>query len=396
MKPVQVKPKSFIFDIQNLDAPVYEKMVGEFVEYFSRRKGTLWIGKLGSLSTPGISDIDLMLVCEDTHCRMLTHESEVFISQSPLHRYLFIHNVYVIPQHAVNYLFYFHPLDNLLTLWGDASILNECEQLDVMMRLFRTVLWNSIRWDRTLNYCQQDNVSLRSLLMCSKSLVTAANHNYRLMGNSAPEGKAKLRVEQGIQRILNTALNVQSNLAKALFWESVQILAKSDWDLNAWMIHENISNENGNRKKSWLFEKHVIIFDNSYELQQENFHQHFLGTHITHLPYFYYEIGSLIAQPYVYFEPSLSRIWGTRLAENFYNVNLMEAAENWNRVFMGNVRESIRKGTQSVALEIYKVYPFSVKKVRSTMRRLMSQILPDFFRRWHRTLIHSQGTNYIA
>ena len=391
MKPVRVVPNSFSLDTQNLDMSVYEKAIGEYVDRFSRRKGVLWIGQFGSVTTPGLSDIDLILVGEDEWCRVLALDSKEFVTWSPLHRYLFIHDVDVVPHSGVKYLSYFHPLDNLRTLWGDFAILNELEQADDMIRLFRAVLWNSSCWSKTLHFCRQDGVSLRSLLIRAKSLVTGAVHNYRLIGNGASVDAAIHRVELERQRILSAHPSEQSELARASFWGAVQTLAKSDWDLSTWMIQEGLSDGHSKkRKKIRLSEKHVIIFDDSYESSQERFHQHVLGTHITYLPFFYYAMGFLVAQPYLYLEPGLSKLWDMRAAASIENVNIGRAAEDWNKAFLGHVKDFLRVGIPPMALN---VYPFNVKRVDSMMRRFLKQVLPSRVRRWRRARLHPQITH---
>ncbi len=394
MKPVEVMPKSFLLDTQNLDISVYEKVIEEYVHRFSRRKGVLWIGRFGAVTTPGASDIDLILVCEDEWCRVLALDSDEFVTQSPLHRYLFIHEVYVVPHSGVKYLSYFHSLNNLQSLWGDTTILNECEQPDNTIRLLRAVLWATSDWSKTLQLCQQDFVSLRSLLIRSKSLVTAAIHNYRLIGNEASVEAATHRIEQERQRIVRADPSDQGDLARASFWGAVRTLANSDWELSAWMTQEGLSDGHGERKKIRLSEDHVIAFDDSYESTQENFHQHIRGMHVTYLPFFYYAIGLLAAQPVLSLEPGLSRLWDVRGAARCDNVKLKRAGDNWNHAFLENVKEFRRAGIFPLALH---VYPFNVKRIDSIMERSVKQmtrcakyVLPTGVRRWLRTQLCPQ------
>ncbi|WP_337286877.1 hypothetical protein [Candidatus Methylomirabilis sp.] len=392
MKPAKVLPKSFLLDTQNLDISVYEKVIEEYVHRFSRRKGVLWIGRFGAVTTPGASDIDLILVCEDEWCRVLALDSDEFVTQSPLHRYLFIHEVYVVPHSGVKYLSYFHSLNNLQSLWGDTTILNECEQPDNTIRLLRAVLWATSDWSKTLQLCQQDFVSLRSLLIRSKSLVTAAIHNYRLIGNEASVEAATHRIEQERQRILRADPSEQGDLARASFWGAVRTLAQSDWALRTWMIQEGLSDGRGEeRKKIRLSDNQVIIFDDSHGSSYENLHQHVLGTHITYLPFFYYAIGLLAAQPILSLEPGLSRLWDVRGAARCDNVKLKRAGDNWNHAFLENVKEFRRAGIFPLALH---VYPFNVKRVDSMlrMRRVLKHVLPSGVRRWLGARLYSQRT----
>jgi hypothetical protein len=95
LKPNEIMIRNLSLDLQLLALSIYEETISEYVTCFSRRKGVIWIGLLGSISSPGISDIDLMLICEDEYCRDVVLASNEFITQSPLYRYLFIHEVFV-------------------------------------------------------------------------------------------------------------------------------------------------------------------------------------------------------------------------------------------------------------------------------------------------------------
>jgi hypothetical protein len=374
-------PRSILFDIQNIDLSAYEKIIGEYVDCFSRSKRVLWIGQFGSTAAPGISDIDLILVCEDEYCRPLSIDTREFVERSALRRYLFFHPVSVVPRSAVKYLFYFHPLDGLRSLWGNTALLEECEPPDEVICLFRAVLWNSDCWTRALWQCQQDNVSLRKILLYSRGLVIGAVNNFHLMGNGISAEAANQRVEQERQKILSANPGDKCDLAKASFWGSVQTLAKSDWELSAWLIQKGLSDERGKRKKIRISQNHMIVLDDSYESSQENFHQHVHKIHVTYLPFFYFAIGCLVAQPYLVAEPRLSKLWDKQVTVEIENVNLMRAAAKWIKAF---------KDYRNIGLIPLGLYPFGVREVDSEMRRLLRQVLPSRVKWWLREWLQPQ------
>jgi hypothetical protein len=386
VKSVEIKPGTLSLDIQSLPQSIYGETIEGFINCFSRHLGVLWIGQFGFISTPGISDIDLLLVCKDEDCKEIKFLSNEFITQSPLHQYLFIHDVFVIPQSGMKGLFFFHPLDNLRTLWGDPEILNECERVDEMIRLFRAVHWASSNWSKTLQLCGQDSVGLRSILVRSKSLVTAAYHNYFLMGHTTSLSSITKQIDAERDQILNANPDEKSHLARAAFRNAIQTLAKSDWELNDWMIQKGLSNGFYERKKIWLSERHFLLFDNHRDFDPANFHQHSLGTHITHLPSFYYAIGFLVSQPYFQLEPSLSRLWDAKAATHFENVEMRLATDKWGVAFWENVNSFRTVGLQPLALD---VYPFNVQRVDPIMIKLLKQVLPSNVRHWFRAQVSS-------
>jgi hypothetical protein len=277
----------------------------------------------------------------------------------------------------MKYLFYFHPLDNLQTLWGSPAVLNECEQADDLIRLFQAVHWASSNWSKTVHFCQKDSISLRSLLIRSKSLVMAAYHNYHIMENEVAVHNNFQQIEQERHQVLNADLSEQRDLAKASFRRAAQTLAASDWDINDWMFLKGLSEGFGKGKKIRLSEKHIVIFDDPSKSIYENFHQHFHGMHVTYLPPFYYEIGYLVAQPYIHLEPSLYKLWGVQGKIHRHNPKLEQANEKWNEAFWNNVNNFRRAGVNPLALD---VYPFNVQKVDPIMIKLLKQVLPSVIR----------------
>ena len=361
MKYVEVMPNSLSLDIQPLENSVYYAMVEEYVNRFSRNKGVLCIGQFGSLGAPGISDIDLLVVCEDKNYREIELHSKEFVRQSPLHRYLFWHDVAVVPQSAIRYLRYIHSLDDLKIVWGKSDILESCEQPDEIITLFRTVLWNSYFWSLLLHLCQQDSVSLRLILMLSKNALMSAANNYYLMANEQYAKAITPRAQQERQRVLSAHPSDQSDLAKMYFGEAIQTLFKSDWDLSNWMIRGGLSLGKATQKKIRLSQSHVIVFDSSYESRQEVLHYHNGHIHFTCLPSFYYMISCLIAQPYLQLKPELSKVWSMTKAEYIGSTKTRFAVTQWYEALIDVFNGLKRAGADPRNHELV-VFPFSLTK----------------------------------
>jgi hypothetical protein len=270
-------------------------------------------------------------------------------------------------------LYHFHPLDGPKTLWGESVMLRKCEPVDQFARLFRGVLWNSSCWSKTLHFCQQKAISLRSILIRAKSLVTGAEHNQRLIGKGSIASYSMQQIEQDRQRILNVDPDEQIDLARASFQEAVQTLILSDWDLSAWIRREGLLDGYNRKRNLWLSAKYKVVFDDSHKYSQKDFHQHILGTHIAYLPSFYYTLGLLVAQPYLQLEPGLSRLWDMRVKENLVNKEIEQAAGIWNEAFWENIQDFQKADVPPLALN---VYPFNVHKADSFIGRFLKQVLP--------------------
>lgn len=261
MKPIEIMPRTVLLDIQPLDLSEYETIIDEFVDTFARQAGVLSIGQCGSVGAPGVSDLDLLIVCEEEKYRVVKLRTQEFARQSPLHHYLFWHDVGVVPPGAVKHLLYGHSLENLKTLWGSPEILQSCDKPDEIITLFREILWNSYFWNLRLYLCQQENASLRVMLMICKSSMIAAASNHRMMGEADRAQAIATLAQQERQHIMEAAPTDQADAAKAFFWEAVQTLARSHWELSCWINQKGLSSGQPVPRKLQLSENHVIVFD---------------------------------------------------------------------------------------------------------------------------------------
>ena len=383
MKPVEVMPSSLSLDVFPLDRSVYQALIEEYVNHFSRHDGVVWIGQYGSIGTPGVSDIDLLVVCEEEHYRVVKRHSQEFVRQSPVHHYAFWHDVAVVPETAVKYLLYFHTLGNLHTLWGSSGILESLEQPDEIIALFRNILFNSLRWGALLRLCQRDSVSLRLTLILSKTAITSAVHDYRRTGNEDYAGIIALRDQQERQRILAAHPSAQSDLARAYLWEAIQTLSKADWDLSNWLIREGILSRSARQRRIHLSPDHVVVLDDSFMSSQGVLHQHIDDKHVTYLPSFYYTIGQIILQPYLQLQPDLSKVWSTTASEHIENPRIGAAARKWNEALTSTFDDLRRVGGDPLELN---GFPFDLRVQRFTIspmvRGFAKRVLPAGVRRW--------------
>lgn len=93
----------------------YDEATNRMVEKLAHQSEVVAVFQIGSVSSPGISDIDLLVVFRDgTACRL-----DPLKSLSPLDRYLFPHGLYGVSKrdfHTARRLTFFH---NYRFLWGE-------------------------------------------------------------------------------------------------------------------------------------------------------------------------------------------------------------------------------------------------------------------------------------
>jgi hypothetical protein len=372
MEPAKVIPQSVAVDILPVERSTYESMAGDFVSQFSKQKGVLSIGQFGSINTPGVSDLDLLLVCRDEDCKTITFRAREFARQSAAHRYVFWHDVAVVPASVAKYLLYVHSLENLRTLFGPAEVLEAAIQPDSNCILIREILWNSYFWQIRLGQCMQQGASLRLLLLLSHSSGLAAASNYRITGNHGYAQILAARDQEHRRQILQAPRGEQGELAKDYFGEAVQILARSDWVLGSWMTRNGLSGGKAASERILLRKHHSAVFDDSAVADQGMLHLHSRGEHLTYFPSFYYTVGCLIARPYGRLHPGLANVWrAEKLQANAANQRLQSAAEAWNEVIASIFDGFVRVGGDPMDLT---VAPFNWTDPRSSSARILGKI----------------------
>ena len=100
MESEKILPKILTSDILPLSRAVYQTVIEEFVNDFSHHEGVIWIGQFGSIGTPGISDIDLIVVCEEEHYKEVKRGTQKFIKQTSVHQYTIWNGGLVFPQNC--------------------------------------------------------------------------------------------------------------------------------------------------------------------------------------------------------------------------------------------------------------------------------------------------------
>jgi hypothetical protein len=339
-----ILPKSLLPDVFPLGAAVYEAIVEDFVNHMSDDRGVLWIGKFGSLGTPGISDIDLLVVCREDAYPAVRRRTMQFARQSPIHRYAFLHDIVVVPQAALRYLIYFHELGHLQTLRGEPSMLDRFENPDENILLLRGLLFNSSLWGELLSMCQQDRLGLRQALIFSKGAATSAINNYQRMGNVRRAESIARHDKRQRQQILRAPPRQQCESGQAHLGQTMQALRQADWDLNDWLVAEGLAGYPATEMTVQLSRRQMLVFASLPGARQAALHQHIGDGHVTYLPPFYATLGHVAFQPFLPLVPRLSRIWRLSAQEQPQTPAMLAAGRAWTEAVRSTFREWERAG----------------------------------------------------
>lgn len=148
----------------------YQNCINRMVEKLAKQPSVVSILQIGSISTPGVSDIDLLIVFKD--------DAECFLSPlenlSKQDKYLFIHGLYGIPrkyyEKAQRYTF-FH---NYTLLWGEKLPIskNNLAKKDINILKIQTALEYMIKMYIILTVQRTYRIfNMRNLLLHTKALL---------------------------------------------------------------------------------------------------------------------------------------------------------------------------------------------------------------------------------
>jgi hypothetical protein len=352
MKRQSISPRSFCVDIQPVNRDVYDDVIAEFVKQFARLKGVLCIAHFGSIKSPGISDIDLLVVIENEHYQDIERRAKEFRRQSHIHRYLFWHAIEVIPLSALPQLRYVSTVENLRILWGPPAIFDCCRKPDEFIQLLQTILWKGHVWGRLLCFCGKEQVSLRWTLLRLKSARLEAANSYRFAGQHGFAEEALSEDREFRERVLSALPVEQTILAKDAIGIAIESLLRSDRYLGDWLAENGISCiPVKTRKKTTPNWDHLVLFDGAHSV--DDLHQHSGDMHYTHLSSFYYTMTSLVARPFLVLNPRLAKVWDETVITSIPDRTLQSASQEWNDAFTTWFTQLRQVGGRPTTMTVY-------------------------------------------
>lgn len=132
----------FVSEPQRKDMDFYEKAKREFVTKFSKYSGTLAIYQIGSVSFPGISDLDMMVIFKDDVRKLpLGLRYPNFLDEES--KYCFPHPPAFYKESWCEFIYQIQPYSEPNHLWGKKIDYLNCDTTD--KRVLRIItLWDII------------------------------------------------------------------------------------------------------------------------------------------------------------------------------------------------------------------------------------------------------------
>ena len=220
-QPCILDQADIIDDILPFTYSDYIVAIEQVVARLKEVSGVLSIAKYGSVNTPGISDIDMLIVCEDAAYYSVCKEARKVIHHITHGSYLFYHQIFVLPVSLVpvRNIFFVETFDETCSvLWGDASCMCSQEFPSLQIRTLTRRLWNNAA--RGVLKGLPEQKSMRSLLLLLKVFAWQSALNVRLSGNIDLERDVIKSVRMWRENIISAPKSERCTLLVSAF-ESV-------------------------------------------------------------------------------------------------------------------------------------------------------------------------------
>lgn len=213
MRIATYQPRLIYPDIPPMGRDIYEKGLNCFIDRFLEGySGKVAFYQFGEIETPGVSDIDLLIVVEDGNWKQSTQKARCIVNSSGWLFYLFTHEPVVVCESSLPSLPLVHTIENCKYLQGTWDPLAQVstEVHDENAKLMRHVTWDSSL--RVAALALDDSViGLRRALILMHNLLTSAQNGNRLLPMPVP---LTLSTEEIRDEVLSAPLQEQESLAR--------------------------------------------------------------------------------------------------------------------------------------------------------------------------------------
>jgi hypothetical protein len=193
---------AIVADVRPLTSADYDRAVETVCEGLEGARGVRCVATIGGVSLPGVSDIDMLVVCDDEAYASVKSACEKIVSREDL-RYFFTHRIFVLPGSLAAYrhrLF----LETLLVpphvVMGESSALPELPPLSAECRIYNFKVWGSTVWSAMFGLRKVR--SLRTLLLQLHSVWRQTAFTSQLLSDESGAALSIERAREWRSRVL--------------------------------------------------------------------------------------------------------------------------------------------------------------------------------------------------
>tara|TARA_B110000091_G_scaffold214551_1_gene268972 strand:+ start:1719 stop:2810 length:1092 start_codon:yes stop_codon:yes gene_type:complete len=235
----------------------YEKLISEYTEIVKKVVGVKSIIQIGSFTTPGLSDIDIIVIVEDKTPPKWEDISLLKILKGKEGFEVIVHDVFVYPFSLSKYIEGLFYLDRKKVLFGDdIGGLLSVKKIDGL-KLILSFEYTIHRLETLLILVSLKKTNIRDVLL----FISTLRHTYKLLSdfNIITKEECEKRVSK-IELLRNSSVN---NSSEALYPELIDWIVPSFEAIfnSALLLSEKLKYDSSENNKKWVLNFKKLIFE---------------------------------------------------------------------------------------------------------------------------------------
>ena len=243
--------------INSVNLSKYDELIKFYVNQVKKVDGVKSIIQMGSFTTPGLSDIDIIVIVDDISPPKWDDISMLQLLKSMEGFEVIAHDIFIYPESLSKYIEALYYVDRKIILYGDGigGLLAEKEIQDLKLHLSFEHTTHSL--EALVNLTSLPSVNIRQILLFFSTL----RHTYRLLQsfNLISKKDCKLKVQQ-IELLRTNSLDNKSDKFKLELNEmiipSFMALFESIILLGNQLNYKNFTQDN-----NWILNYRKLIYN---------------------------------------------------------------------------------------------------------------------------------------
>lgn len=252
-----------IGSVNEVEIRYYDEIISYYVNKVKALPGVISIIGLGSVTVPGLSDIDILVVVDSDNPPSWEEISIKKITDGMTGSEVVFHDVFVVPQGIADFIEGFFYLDRSTVYYGkQIGGKFSAKQVRLLKKLI-TFDYSAHRIDSLFSVIKSKSIDLRTIIL----LISTFRHSYKLLNDLGVISENEAR--GGINRIEIVRKNIvlQKQISEDIEFNLInglELLFKSINSLSADFGYK------GSRKKTWVLGTKKIVLPSTFSSLNHN------------------------------------------------------------------------------------------------------------------------------
>jgi len=215
---------SVINDLHEIAEDDYIRAINDYIDAVSSNPIVSAIYKMGNISDPGISDLDLIVVAKNCRDSMSFHKLSINNSgNSDLFNKIFLHDIYLCDTSVIREIRYTSLCDNLELLFGDDQMIMDVGEKELgplsLQIIFDFITSRLVQFKQ---YLSAGSIGVRGTLV----RVSSIRHSYKLLKNLGVHDKETESFISQVTEMRKNSRTIKDDDIIDLFLKSFKIFEK--------------------------------------------------------------------------------------------------------------------------------------------------------------------------